>query len=317
MWCKTCDYQLWNIKARRCPECGTPFAVSDYEFVPNSVKFCCPHCGQDYYGTGPRGHLDPPAFDCVSCSQPVTMDEMVLLPAEGLDAEQTRVFRTPWLQRKTNGWFGSWWSTVKMALFSPTKLMHGLAPAPQPGEAIRFAVATYLFMMAVGAAIFTIIGLLGGMFAGSTPGDAMLLPMLVMGLYAAGLLIAVLITASLAHLVLRITGGTAHGFGRTIEAACYAAGVSVLILTGCGTHLFWPWWLISATLMLRQGQRVHGARAALSLLALPILLIVAIMLLVVAQQPMGVSLAPAPTAPPPPAPPAAPVPAPAPGAVTF
>ena len=69
MRCKTCDYQLWNLRSRQCPECGTAFRVSDYDFVPNSVQFCCPHCNQIYYGTSARGQLVPPAFTCVSCNK--------------------------------------------------------------------------------------------------------------------------------------------------------------------------------------------------------------------------------------------------------
>ncbi len=85
MRCTSCDYALWNLKTRRCPECGRAFRPGDYEFVPNSVQFCCPHCNQAYYGTGPKGHLVPEEFDCVRCSRRIGMDEMALLPAEGVD----------------------------------------------------------------------------------------------------------------------------------------------------------------------------------------------------------------------------------------
>ena len=93
MRCWHCDYSLWNLKTQNCPECGAGFRPSDREFVANSVRFCCPHCDQAYYGTGPKGHLEPDRFDCVQCGKSITMDEMLLLPVEGLQGYQTqRVF---------------------------------------------------------------------------------------------------------------------------------------------------------------------------------------------------------------------------------
>ncbi len=73
MRCKTCGYRLWNLTEQRCPECATPFRPSEFEFVPNSVQFCCPHCGQAYYGTGPQGHLEPASFVCAKCGNAIQM----------------------------------------------------------------------------------------------------------------------------------------------------------------------------------------------------------------------------------------------------
>ena len=66
MRCQNCNYTLWNLTTRECPECGTPFLPSAQDFQPNSVRFCCPGCDQDYYGTSPRGHLVPSAFSLPS-----------------------------------------------------------------------------------------------------------------------------------------------------------------------------------------------------------------------------------------------------------
>ena len=63
MRCKNCDYRLWNLVSRQCPECGTEFLPHEFEFVLNSVRFCCPYCQQDYYGTGDKGHLEPIEFE--------------------------------------------------------------------------------------------------------------------------------------------------------------------------------------------------------------------------------------------------------------
>lgn len=69
MRCKKCDYRLWNLPSRVCPECGQPFRPSEFEFPVNSVQFRCPHCNQSYYGTGEKGHLVPIEFECVSSHQ--------------------------------------------------------------------------------------------------------------------------------------------------------------------------------------------------------------------------------------------------------
>ena len=122
MRCKNCDYALWNLKARQCPECGTPFRPSDYQFVPNSVRFCCPQCNQAYYGTRSNGHLEPAQFDCVSCGAPVHLDSMVLLPAEGVTEERTQADRMPWLEREKRP-IKAWFATVGQALITPPRLM--------------------------------------------------------------------------------------------------------------------------------------------------------------------------------------------------
>src|SRR5688572_3956647 len=118
MRCKTCDYPLWNLKARQCPECGRAFVPSEFEFVLNSVRFCCQHCDQAYYGTGPRGELVPADFVCVACGQRTRMDDMVLRPAQGVEEKQTQVLKMPWLERAQRGRISAWFSTLGMAMAS-------------------------------------------------------------------------------------------------------------------------------------------------------------------------------------------------------
>ena len=77
-------YYAVVLISRSCPECGVPFRPSDFEFAINSVQFCCPHCSQSYYGTGQRGHLVPVEFDCAACGRHIHMDDMALLPTEGV-----------------------------------------------------------------------------------------------------------------------------------------------------------------------------------------------------------------------------------------
>ena len=55
-----------------CPECGRPFRPSDHEFVPNAVRFCCPECDQDYYGTGHHARAPPAPATPVLLRPPTT-----------------------------------------------------------------------------------------------------------------------------------------------------------------------------------------------------------------------------------------------------
>jgi hypothetical protein len=125
MRCQQCEYRLWNLTSRQCPECGTPFAPSEFDFAPNTVRFCCPHCDQDYYGTSASGHLVPDAFDCVRCHNFIRMDEMVMRPAEGVEEEDTRAECSP-------GWSGRGWDFQGMVGHDQAR------PVPaQPGHAAR------------------------------------------------------------------------------------------------------------------------------------------------------------------------------------
>ncbi|MCK4660646.1 MAG: YIP1 family protein [Phycisphaerae bacterium] len=272
MRCKICDYRLWNLRSRQCPECGTPFRPSEFEFVVNSVQFCCPHCNRAYYGTGPQGHLIPTEFDCTSCSAHIHMDEMVLLPAEGLEEEQTEVEQMPWLNRSKRGVVRGWFSTVGMALVGPGRLMRLTPLHSSTASAWWFTFFTHMLLMLVGVTPFVVlsvgIGLFGGL--GATPG------FMEMGIGASMggvfLLGAVAVAGLITHGLLMMTGKTAGGLGRTYHAICYSSGANVVMLIPClGWYLGWVWWVVSAVLMVRQGQKVGGARAALAVLTFPLL----------------------------------------------
>ena len=157
MKCKTCQYPLWNIRARVCPECGSGFKPSDFDFVPSTVRFCCPSCSQPYYGTDDRGHLVPKSFDCVKCGHPVEMDETVLLPTEGVDEAKTQQDGLAWERPELGGW-KRYWSTCGQALVLPHKLGAMLAQEGTPGRATRFFLWTQTLVI-IGS-VLPFIGLL-------------------------------------------------------------------------------------------------------------------------------------------------------------
>jgi hypothetical protein len=279
MRCKSCGYRLWNLQARRCPECGTPFRPSDFEFVCNSVEFCCPHCQQAYFGTGPKGHLVPATFTCVTCGKPVNMDEMVLRPLAGVEEEQTKVPQIPWLERSKRGGFKALAATIGMALVAPTRLMQALPQKSSVGQAWWFAAVTNFLVLAAITVPFALliwfflpgrIASRSGMTGCSIAGIGLLIGFV-------GLLLYVALWGLLAHAGLCLTGRTASGLGRTYHAILYGSGANVCSAVPlCGVYVGWIWWIVSAALMLKEAQRVHGVRAALAVLALPILSLAAL-----------------------------------------
>jgi hypothetical protein len=157
MRCKTCGYRLWNLTERRCPECGAAFLPSQFEFAPYSVQFRCPHCRQAYFGTDAKGHLVPAEFDCVSCGRRLRMDQMLVLPAEGVPEEQTRAPKVRWLERRERGPIKSWAATVGMAMVSPMRMMR-ILPADSPGgEAWWFAGFTTFLILAAAFTPFAVL----------------------------------------------------------------------------------------------------------------------------------------------------------------
>ena len=275
MHCRNCDYPLWNLTTGICPECGVVFAPSEFEFVPNSVRFCCPKCKQSYYGTDQRGHLDPQQFDCVQCGAAIHMDQMVLLPAEGITEARTKPDANPWLERKERGFFRAWIATVGKSLAGQATLMRGLGDQVRPGEAWRFALVTLMVWLGVGIAL-PFFGIAAFNFYGSASRATAAIGTaagVTLG-FSVGWLTLVVLWGLSTHGILRITGGANHTIGRSFEAILYSSGVTLpmavpLIGAYCGTYLLVPWWIISAILMITFGQKVHGGRATFATLAFP------------------------------------------------
>lgn len=276
MRCKSCDYPLWNIATRQCPECGRGFAPSEFEFVVNSVRFCCPTCAQAYYGTGPKGHLVPESFTCVSCGNPVTMDACILLPTQGVAEEQTQTETNPWLERERLGIPKAWLGTISMAMLQPGKLIRA-TPVDAPGG-VWFALLTNLVFGLVGWVGIGLVVLFAVLVSASAQSSTKFAGGL--GMFGVGVLVAMLILMSLwavsAHAVLRITGPTTYPLRRTVQSICYSSGAFVLFAIPCIGPYFWYifilWWVVSAILMVFHGHQVKAWRAIAAVLTLPVLM---------------------------------------------
>jgi len=273
MLCRTCDYPLWNLTARQCPECGTPFLPGEYEFKVGFVRFNCPHCAQSYYGTDEKGHLEPREFDCVACGRPVSMDQMVLLPSEGVEDEQTRLRDPlPWLVRKEMGFLRGWLKTVFGGMGAPARLARSLPPESPKGQAWWFAALTLMVCALVASLpFFVMMATAGGMsrgrmFSGFGAG-------VMVG--AAAQLAWLVVWGLSVHACLRVLGVSHARLGRTFEYVCYTCGPCAIIMIPClGLYMFWIgdlWWAIAAAAMITVGYGIKGWKAALAALLLPTL----------------------------------------------
>jgi hypothetical protein len=276
MRCKECDYPLWNLATRTCPECGTVFLPSQYSFIPNSVQYRCPHCPQVYYGNDAHGHLIPRSFACASCGNPVEMDQMVLLPAPGVAEAQTTVDTMPWLERQRIGPIRAWFSMIGYGLARPGVLGRSIPMESSVGAAWWYAILTSLIISIVcGAPMLLFVAAMTlATRAGSSAYS------MVMFTVAHAVICAVLLVVwgLAAHGLLLISGPRpAGGLGATYRALCYSTGANVLTAVPClGVYFGWIWWVISAVITLKNHQRVGGMRATIAVATFPLLFVLSI-----------------------------------------
>lgn len=65
--CPECNYALWNLKARACPECGRAFSLDEWDFANSDALFACCACGEQLVGTKPLSLPDA----CPACDEAV------------------------------------------------------------------------------------------------------------------------------------------------------------------------------------------------------------------------------------------------------
>jgi hypothetical protein len=278
MQCQSCGYPLWNLEARACPECGEPFAPSDFTFMANAVRFCCPHCDQAYYGTGVQGHLTPRSFACVDCGTAIDMDQTIVRPREDVDLPANTVVEDmPWLDRRDRSFFHRLFATIGFGMTNPFRVMRATPSGSSLASAFGFVLIVQLLGLLLGI-VLPVAGLMllqAPSFMNIAMGTALGLSIAVIVLW-----VLILVWGAVAHLVLRISGGTAHSIGRTYQAICYSFAPCILIAVPClGPYMMsWlttVWWIICAILMVYEGQKVSGWRAACAVLLVPAVILIA------------------------------------------
>ncbi|MGE3108711.1 MAG: hypothetical protein AB7G11_06000 [Phycisphaerales bacterium] len=290
MRCKTCNYALWNLPSRQCPECGTPFRPSDFTFVPNAVRFECPHCRQPYYGTDASGHLVPRTFDCGQCGQRIDMDEMILNPTEGVKEESTAQAVFPWVHRENRSVLSAWFASVGMSLTKPGQMMRSLPESSVVGKSWTFFLCN-IGVIALCVLLPSLLLFIPLMFAarpgpapggggGGPPVGMFSVLLFTLGGFILAFVIALIVVtpiwACIAHGLLRITGPCAGGLGRTVESVLFSSGANVLSAIPCvGGYIGPIWWIVSAVIATKDRQRVSGGRASFAIITSWVLIIVA------------------------------------------
>ncbi len=272
MRCQNCDYLLWTVKARECPECGTPFRPSEFEFPPNAVRFECPHCSTGYYGTSEKGHLIPAAFECVGCHRPVTMDEMVLLPGEGQNIDSELLLPNIWTSREQQvEW--RFLKTVGQILTKPTVFAKSMRREAPTGPAWLFAAIAWA-ITAIASAILSILALWAFpnvAFGWQPPLSAATIGEELAGAAAGfvGAAIAVLIFALVQHLVAMMLAPRRASLSATIRIGLFTSGATSMITipaavdwAACAfTPVAGVWSIVIATILVKHVHRTTGGRA--------------------------------------------------------
>lgn len=269
MRCLTCNYPLWNLPERVCPECGTAFKPTDFEFVPSACQFCCRQCMQPYYGTTWRGHLEPIEFACVRCQAHVHMDDTIVLPTAGVSEDRTLQGLNPWID-PNRGAFGKFFSAIGYAMSKPVMMARGTPITASLGRAAVFAmlVNTLAYSICFGPQLLLMLLGPGGGGGGLSNAGAM------MGFILISSILGMWVWGLFAHVILKCTGRTAGTLRHTYLALYYAAGANTLSAIPCmGFLCGWVWWMISASIMLKEIQRVGGGRATAAAIVPPLLVV--------------------------------------------
>lgn len=206
----------------------------------------------------------------------------------------TTVAPNPWVDRGLRSVPGAWLATIRMSLASPVELMKGTRAESSTARAFIFGVLTFSIYGFCGVGWWVMLvlrGTLVGLPTQDFNGSFLILPgigflvwawlilksMVIWPLVGAAFL---MLWARSAHLILRMTGRTRHGYQRTAQALMYSAGTNVLSAVPCLSGLIgiggMVWWAIAASAMLREGQEVAGWRARLSVAAFPVAVVFAV-----------------------------------------
>ena len=279
MRCLKCQYPLWDLKPGACPECGELFDPTVHLFKPGSVRFCCPHCDQAYFGDGEGGHLYPTSFDCVGCGRAIDESECIIRPREdGSHEDRTVPDLSPWHDSERTAW-KRFWGTVGMSMVRPGALGRGLPRDAKLRGGFWFFVLVNTMALVFGLGPFFLAVFLaplvfgggGGGFGGAPPLFALVIPLgLLLLLWIPVLFIGLCIYGGIIHLVLKLSGSTTGGFGRTLTSIGFSTGPlmigAVPFLGYCLQTPAQIWVIVTTIILLTQSQAVSGVRATFAVL---------------------------------------------------
>ncbi len=297
MHCTGCNYLLFNLTGRVCPECGLSFETTAYHFAPGSVAFHCPECDQEYSGNDAHGLPTPREFQCVQCNKSINVAEMRVSP---IHANALGWIGSTWDNRKNVGFCVAWWTTFKQLLFQPGQFF-----AQHQGSSIYEAWVFSLPALFIGVAAAFLVHFLmmvgftslagGGMMPGvpATPIPISLLRLAMV--YVVMALIFPLFVqfmfggfwACTTHPVLFMMAPERKSFKHTLCATFYSfAPYALMIVPICGGYAAYVWQAVILVIAIKQQHRVNGWVASLAVLW-PIVAIMAIYMAIVAVVILG------------------------------
>lgn len=268
----------------QCPSCLSVFAVHR-----PGLQYC-PRCGarvnvpEPEPQPAPQPQPQPPLHHQPSPPVPAPA------PAEPLRTD------TPWERRAELGFFRAVWTTWRDSLLSPDLFWRRLHPTARTQDALFYA-----WLMGVLAAVLTLVvqaplqlvqlrsregsdgpdllsllpelpdwleRVLTGM---STPGGSILLGLLAVGFTALLYPLQLVIASALLHLFALLFGASRHGYWATFRVVAYSSGAAVLSVVPCFGVLAGVYMLVLQGWGLYRVQETTAGRAALSVIALPLL----------------------------------------------
>ena len=271
MRCKQCESILWQQPPaagggdRCCSECGAAYKPSDFDFVRGKVRFCCPHCDTGYYGTSPRGHLEPIAFECPTCHHFIHMDECVLRP-DGVADESKAVVQKgiPWLEAGNP--FSRWFGTMLLGVAEPQRI-----PARLPGQGRMLAALCFLTVQSwvCMSPLICCCGFVGGMSSATGGGGPPALEVLsIVASFLIGAPIGAVVLMIAAVIAARLVSGeNSPAFSRDVEIACYSSGPLLVAAVPLYGAPIAAWWFVAGGIALA-GARPEGTRMLVGVAAI-------------------------------------------------
>ena len=270
MRCGSCDYALWGLSGRTCPECGQGFELRAYTFAPGSVEFCCPHCGDARRSTGKRSFPWPREFTCDKCGQWIGLEQMVVQPAPGYSEDDTR-------RRDILRWFERpWWSLRGWWEVGQCATVVGEDFTQRMPRQVRWAKASVFMICMIGLLVFGITATYTLPIAiGDGFDDSLVVEAALVACASFVLAIAfIVLMACVVHSVLMLTGRVRGSFGRTFEMVVYTSTPMLIVMLPCMGWILAPFafaiWMISISDKLIYAHKVSLRRALLAAWSMPL-----------------------------------------------
>ncbi|WP_242343112.1 YIP1 family protein [Anaeromyxobacter terrae] len=209
-------------------------------------------------------------------------------PPAGPPGPQGPEAPAPFAERKQRGLFSSFLETLKLVATQPGAFFRRVR-VDQPGSAVLFAVIAYtvgtlfqgLYNLATGSRVAEIVESVAEnmpeeqarylrMYVESLSGSSAIAQVVLAPLAA---LVGVYLWAAIVHGILLLVRGAPRGFGATLTAVGYAAGLNVLLIVpGCGGFLALVWSVVAMIIGLGETQRCGPGKSTLAVLS-PLLLV--------------------------------------------